>query len=115
MSKVLYCIRHGVSQHNVNYSKYGSKTFYDPTYTDTALINEGFKQANDLKQTWADINTIELVVVSPIKRTLQTAWALFGDKSIPIIALECVREYPMGLQTCNKRSDKHYLETKDLL
>ena len=112
MSKIIYCIRHGISQHNINYLHHGSKTFYDPAFTDTSLIKEGFQQARHLKQTWTDIDSIELVVVSPLKRTLQTAWEIFGDREVPIISLESAREFPMGLQTCNKRSNTTLLQQK---
>ena len=44
LSKTLYCIRHGLSEHNINYFKYGSKTFYDPMFTDTKLVEDGVHQ-----------------------------------------------------------------------
>ena len=109
MSKSLYCIRHGLAEHNINYFKYGCKTFYDPKFVDTSLVEEGFKQASTLGETWSEINDIELVVVSPLKRTLQTATRIFRGKSVPMISFELVREYPIGGQTCNKRSQKEYL------
>ena len=109
MSKNLYCIRHGLAEHNVNYLKYGCKTFYDPNFVDTSLVEEGFKQAANLGETWSDIDDIELVVVSPLKRTLQTATEIFKGKSVPIISFELAREYPIGGHTCNKRSQKEYL------
>ena len=112
MSKFLYCIRHGLAEHNVNYYKYGKSTFYDPKYVDTALIPEGFQQVRELRRGWKDLTRIELVVVSPLKRTLQTATELFKEHPVPIIALECCREYPMGLQTCNKRSSRDSLMSK---
>lgn len=119
MSKSLYCIRHGLAEHNVNYLKYGCKTFYDPNFVDTSLVEDGFKQASNLGETWlnkkdpsgtgSNIDDIELVVVSPLKRTLQTATEIFKDTSIPIISFELAREYPIGGHTCNKRSQKEYL------
>lgn len=109
MSKLVYCIRHGLSQHNVNYMKYGSQTFYDPKFTDTSLLDEGFQQAETLRKTWSKLSDIEVVIVSPLLRTLQTATELFKDVQVPIVALESVREYPRGLHTCNKRSSKEYL------
>tara|TARA_Y100000389_G_scaffold205066_1_gene262655 strand:- start:4123 stop:4713 length:591 start_codon:yes stop_codon:yes gene_type:complete len=112
MSKSLYCIRHGIAEHNMNYLKYGSSTFYDPQYVDTSLVDEGFKQARQLGETWEDIDTIELVIVSPLKRTLQTACEIFKDKQVPMIALEYVREFPLGKHTCNKRSSKDVLVAK---
>jgi len=109
MSKSLYCIRHGLAEHNINYLKYGCKTFYDPKFVDTSLVEEGFKQAINLNNSWSDIDDIELVIVSPLKRTLQTATEIFKDTSIPIISFELAREYPIGGHTCNKRSQKEYL------
>jgi broad specificity phosphatase PhoE len=109
MSKNLYCIRHGLAEHNVNYLKFGCKTFYDPNFVDTSLVEEGFKQAVNLGETWLNKKDIELVVVSPLKRTLQTATEIFKDLSIPIISFELAREYPIGGHTCNKRSSKEYL------
>ena len=110
MSKTLYCIRHGLSLHNKLYEKYGSTTFYNPDYIDTMLLPEGKKQAINLSNNWIDINKIELVIVSPLKRTLETANYIFKNHNIQIIALEMCREYPMTLQTCNKRSNKEELE-----
>ena len=109
MSKNLYCIRHGLAEHNINYLKYGCKTFYDPNFIDTSLVEEGFKQAVNLGESWSNIKDIELVVVSPLKRTLQTASEIFKNIDIPIISFELAREYPIGGHTCNKRSDKEYL------
>ena len=112
MSKNIYCIRHGIAEHNMNYLKYGSSTFYDPQFVDTSLVQEGFNQAKQLGETWKDIDTIELVIVSPLKRTLQTACEIFKDKQVPMIALEYVREFPLGKHTCNKRSSKDMLVAK---
>jgi broad specificity phosphatase PhoE len=112
MSKVLYCIRHGLAEHNVNYVKYGLQTFYDPRFTDTSLVEPGFEQARKLRHEWNQLHDVELVIVSPLKRALQTASEIFKDNQVPIVALECVREFPMGKQTCNKRSSKQLYESK---
>ena len=108
--KIIYCIRHGEALHNVNYHKFGSNTFYDPNFVDTSLTDEGFIQADKFKKTWEQLNSIELVIVSPLLRTLQTAHTIFKDMNIPIIALDIAREYPLGLHTCNQRSSKQYYE-----
>lgn len=112
MSKNIYCIRHGVAQHNINYFKYGSKTFSDPNFVDTHLVSEGYQQAKHLHDTWTNIDSIELVIVSPLQRTLQTAVEIFKDRSIPIVALDYVREFPLGGHTCNKRSSLELLKKK---
>ena len=110
MSKNIYCIRHGVAQHNINYFKYGSKTFSDPNFVDTHLVSVGYQQAKHLHDTWTNIDSIELVIVSPLQRTLQTAVEIFKGRSIPIIALDYVREFPLGKHTCNKRSSLELLK-----
>ena len=68
MSKFLYCIRHGLAEHNINYHKYGVSTFYDSKYVDTSLIPEGFQQVRELRRGWNDLTRIELVIVSPLKK-----------------------------------------------
>ena len=108
--KKLYCIRHGLALHNALYHKYGSKTFYNPDYVDTPLLPEGQIQAYNLNKSWNKINEVELVIVSPLKRTLETAVRVFYGINIPIIALDICREYPLGLHTCNKRSNKEELQ-----
>jgi broad specificity phosphatase PhoE len=104
--KTLYFIRHGIAEHNINYLKFGSKTFYDPKFTDTKLVSPGIKQALDLRNSWTELKDIELILVSSLMRTLQTADIIFNNTDKPIIALDYIREYPLGLQTCNKRSSK---------
>ena len=110
MSKLLYLIRHGIAKHNENFLKYGEETFYDPKYVDTRLIDEGVQQSLQFGETWQNINDVELVLVSPLYRTLETATNIFKNKNISIISLEDLREFPMGKHTCNKRSLKRQLE-----
>ena len=109
MKKLLYLIRHGLAKHNENFLKYGEETFFDPKYVDTHLIEEGVQQSIQLGETWQNIDDIELVLVSPLYRTLETATNIFKNKDIPIISLENLREYPLGQHTCNKRSSKELL------
>ena len=74
------------------------------------LTVEGTDHLSQLKISWKEIDNIELVIVSPLKRTLETASIIFEGKNIPIIALDICREYPLGNHTCNKRSNKEELE-----
>ena len=110
MSKLLYLIRHGLAKHNENFLKYGEETFFDPKYVDTHLIEEGIQQSLQLGETWQNIDDIELVLVSPLYRTLETATNIFKNKDVPIISLEELREYPIGEHTCNKRTSKDILK-----
>ena len=109
MKKLLYLIRHGLAIHNENFLKYGERTFFDPKYVDTHLIPEGINQSKKLSSSWGEINNIDLVLVSPLYRTLETATNIFKDKDVPIISLEELREHPIGKHTCNKRSSKELL------
>lgn len=110
--KNIYLIRHGEAQHNINYHKYGSKTFYDIKYCDTVLTDLGHKQSKELNNTWDKIDEIELVIVSPLYRTLQTATNIFINKDIPIISLVDLTEHPNTAHTCNKRSSLSKLAKK---
>ena len=87
MSKLLYLIRHGLAVHNENFLKYGEKTFFDPKYVDTHLIEEGVQQSLQFGKTWQNIDDIELVLVSPLYRTLETATNIFKDKKINQITI----------------------------
>ena len=107
--KYLYIIRHGVSQHNVLYHYLGKRVFYDARYPDTKLTPKGVQQSITLANTWKDINKIELVLCSSLSRTLETARNIFNHMNIPIFALDILKEFPQGLQTCNKRTDKKIL------
>ena len=101
MKKVLYCIRHGTALHNVLFWEQGEDVY--KKYRDTPLVKKGVDEAKVLGETWEDIDKIELVIVSPLLRTLQTADNIFSKKDVPMIALDCVMEYSQGLDLCNKR------------
>lgn len=110
MSKTLYCIRHGLALHNVLFSHIGTKAYTE--YNDTPLLDEGYLQAQHLKNTWEDINKIELVLVSPCMRTLQTSTNIFDKIGVKTIALDCLIEFPFGgNDICNKRKNKSVLES----
>jgi len=110
MKKNLFAIRHGEATHNVLFKKEGMKTFFDHNYYDTELTNKGFNQSIELGNNWDDKNKMDLVIVSPLYRTLQTANNIFKNVKVKIIALDCLKEYPQGLHTCNKRKTKKELE-----
>ena len=112
MIKNLYLIRHGHSLHNELFHKMGVKAFRIPATIDAPLTNEGHLQSIELGQSWQNKNEIELVLVSPLTRTLETAMNIFGDTDIPIISEEFLREYPIGEDTCNKRSSLTLLKNK---
>jgi broad specificity phosphatase PhoE len=102
MEKTLYCIRHGFALHNKLFGYIGKKAYTD--FRDTPLLHEGILEAKHLGDTWEHIDDIELVIISPCLRTLDTATRIF-DKSYPMVALDCLIEYPMGHDICNKRKN----------
>ena len=111
--KTLYFIRHGTALHNLLFWKIGNEAY--TTYRDTPLVQRGFEEASELGKTWKEINEIELVLVSPLLRTLQTQINIFGVNSSPIlkniISLDCLVESPIGgKEICNKRKNKSMLK-----
>ena len=112
MIKNLYLIRHGHSLHNELFHKIGVEAFRIPETIDSPLTNEGQLQSIELGQSWPKKREIELVLVSPLTRTLDTAMNIFGDTDIPMISEEFLREYPIGEDTCNKRSSLTLLKNK---
>lgn len=112
MIKNLYLIRHGHSLHNELFYKIGVKAFRIPATIDAPLTNEGHLQSIELGNTWQKKSEIELVLVSPLTRTLDTAMNIFGDTDIPMVSEEFLREYPIGEDTCNKRSSLTLLKNK---
>lgn len=112
MSKNLYLIRHGHSLHNELFNKIGVEAFRSALTIDSPLTNEGHLQSIELGNTWQKKNEIELILISPLTRTLETAMNIFGDTNIPMISQEFLREYPIGEDTCNKRSSLGPLKYK---
>ena len=112
MSQKLYLIRHGHSLHNELFDKMGVEAFRIPATIDSPLTGEGHLQSIELGHTWKNKNIIDLVLVSPLTRTLETCMNIFGDTDIPIICEEFLREYPIGEDTCNKRSSLTSLKNK---
>ena len=112
MIKNLYLIRHGHSLHNELFHKIGVEAFRMPDCIDSPLTSEGHLQSIELGNTLQKKREIELVLVSPLTRTLDTAMNIFGDTDIPMVSEEFLREYPIGEDTCNKRSSLTLLKNK---
>jgi len=104
--KTIYFIRHGIAQHNVLFNNLGKKVFYDPRYSDTKLTPQGHEQSIKLGNNWKEIHDIDIALCSSLSRTLETAENIFMNTGKKIIALDILKEFPQGLQTCNKRSNK---------
>jgi len=88
----MWLVRHGEATHNVDFAQRGYAAYTDPKHRDSLLTALGEQQAMQCTLP----PEVELVVVSPLQRALQTAeYAQFAS-SIPVIVLDCVREFPIG-------------------
>lgn len=105
--KTLHLIRHGYALHNLLYWKIGIAA-YD--IRDTQLLQKGIEQATNLGNKWQERDKMNLVVCSPSIRTLDTALLIFKNTHHRIIALDCLLEYPLGNEECNRRKDKSVLQ-----
>lgn len=132
--KTLHLVRHGQGYHNVAGEKdFGAYMSYE--YVDASLTPLGWQQVDNLrKHIWKTgiASRIELVVTSPLTRTMQTAAGVFGGGGYidgdacpplmvagagnsnhaaitsancpPFIAIEWCREH-LGVHPCDKRKD----------
>ncbi|KAM1151645.1 hypothetical protein ACFX19_034947 [Malus domestica] len=139
--KTLHLVRHGQGIHNVEGAK-NYKAYMKPEYFDARLTPLGWQQVDNLRKHVHECGLskrIELVVTSPLLRTLQTAVGVFGGEGYkdrmdvqplmvanagnserpsisnlncpPIIAVELCREH-LGVHPCDNRrniSDYQFL------
>jgi broad specificity phosphatase PhoE len=108
--KKIFCIRHGTALHNNLFWTMGKKAYM--YYHDTPLVEKGWCEAEFLAKEWKTINDIDLVVVSPLMRTLSTAETIFKDREIPIVVYDGIKEYPQSGEWCNLRSCKFILKSR---
>ena len=102
--KILQLIRHGHSLHNELFHKIGVQAFRIPETIDAPLTEQGHSQSIELGNSWPKKQEIQLILTSPLTRTLETTLNIFGDTDIPIECHEFLREYPIGHDTCNQRA-----------
>ncbi len=91
-------IRHGEAIHNVLYDRIGRDAFTQ--FQDTSLTTRGMIQALEARR---KVPRIDVVLVSPLMRTLQTASIIFPG--VKMIALDELMEYPQNIEICNQRSE----------
>ncbi|KAK2659992.1 hypothetical protein Ddye_006525 [Dipteronia dyeriana] len=119
--KTLHLVRHGQGIHNVEGEKGNHVLLFDELF-DAHLSPLGRQQVDNLRkqvQSCGLAKKIDLVITSPMSRTLQTAVGVFGSEGHsmtvneengakstlsgpPIVAVELCRER-MGVHPCDKR------------
>ncbi|KAL2511995.1 Phosphoglycerate mutase-like protein 1 [Abeliophyllum distichum] len=130
--KTIHLVRHAQGMHNVEGDK-NYKAYMSPEYFDANLTQLGWQQVDNLRKHVHEsglFKKIELVVTSPLLRTIQTAVGVFGggdytdrmdilplmvanagnsDRAAisslncpPILAVELCREH-LGVHPCDKR------------
>lgn len=108
-------IRHGEGTHNTaarQHPELGDDIYLLKEHTDPALTPCGHQQALSLIPYFEE-NPPDRAYVSPSKRCLQTATNALKSPYghlVPLFASETIREFPLGLQTCNKRSPRSELQ-----
>ena len=102
--KIVHFIRHAEGLHNIagekEYSAYERQEFYD-----CALSEHGEHQcALQRERCQTLLKNAQLVITSPLQRTLQTASLVlpFLEGNVPWLALDSIRE-TTGLHPCDKR------------
>ncbi|CAD7965012.1 unnamed protein product [Amoebophrya sp. A120] len=86
--KAIYCIRHGTSWHNVAFvnNHFSKDVFFSPRLHDSPLMKQGHLEAQEfgLKSDFAknvkDKQKIDLVLVSPLSRAIQTLSNIWKDQ-----------------------------------
>ena len=111
--KNIICIRHGKAFHNVLSDKIGDKAYFLKESYDAPLVEEGILQAKELGNNSKQLKNIDIVFVSPLTRTLQTAENIFEkNKIVRIVAIDKMKEFPQGIEICNKRRNRIELKEK---
>jgi len=140
VQKILFLIRHGEGDHNVAVGARHKTTlpkddpgyaaefeevekknearqlmYEDPNFFDSHLSAHGEQQCKDLKAAQCDKIPWDCVLVSPLYRTLQTAqFCLGGEKKVPWIAVDQIREYGCGgFHPCDSRMTREELEKEE--
>ena len=119
-------LRHGVARHNIRDPVTGeTPDIYNPEFFDADLVEQGTAQVRSVKRRLTNsgiLTNIELVLISPLTRCLQTAQLIFdyfvppslSSSSMPpppMVCLQDVRE-AYGMHYPDKRRDKSMLRTQ---
>ena len=114
-SRVLHLVRHAQGEHNLAAALHGVSAFTRSELFDAALDATGVRQAAELgRAVDASHLGVQLVLCSPMTRTLQTLQGIYpfgrtlSGESVRIIAIEELRE-AFGAHPCDsRRAISHY-------
>ncbi|KAK3271451.1 hypothetical protein CYMTET_20199 [Cymbomonas tetramitiformis] len=87
--KLLHLVRHAEGTHNV------SKGYKLPEHHDARLTKKGIEQCARLSQSTTSLDRVQIIVTSPLTRTVQTSIHSFPSqlqRGVPFVALEECRE-----------------------
>ncbi|XP_023644403.1 phosphoglycerate mutase-like protein isoform X2 [Capsella rubella] len=111
--KILHLVRHAQGIHNVALEEQGEKPESEKLF-DAHLSPKGLQQVSERRKKILELgllDTIELVITSTLRRTMETSVGLFREQEDinipnnlpPIVALDICRER-MGLYPCDRRA-----------
>ena len=69
-------------EHNILFKEIGTKAYTLPKYRDTPLVGKGNFESLGLGKTWGKKEDIDIIFVSPLTRTIQTAANIFKNTNI---------------------------------
>lgn len=109
-TKVLFLVRHAQGEHNYAAGVHGVKAYKSWDYEDARLDATGLAQAAKLQAAFAAASVpLDMVLCSPLTRTLQTATISFKHSNAPIVVVEALRE-AFGAHPCDRRRPRDVLE-----
>lgn len=113
-SKLVHFVRHAQGLHNAA-ADIDHDNYLKEEYEDCALTPLGIDQCKTLNSTLLAngvAKTAQALLLSPMRRTIQTASYCFPNhmNNIPFVALESLRERS-GLHPCDRRRPVHELQT----
>ncbi|MBO7472891.1 MAG: histidine phosphatase family protein [Ruminococcus sp.] len=100
----IYSTRHGQTSYNRQEIILGT--------TDILLDSTGEKQAEELAKRINDLNSIDIIISSPMKRALQTSKAIADKCGLDIITDERLREWDYGEYEGKSRFTEGFAENK---
>lgn len=107
---VLFLVRHARGVHNYAAGLHGVEAYKKWEYEDARLDDAGKAQAAKLQSEFAKANIkLDVVLCSPLTRTLQTATIAFKHSAAPIVAVECLRE-AYGAHPCDRRRPRSVIQ-----